>query len=166
MQRWYLGRNKTRSWSIPTAASDSPGLWEGIWENRKLKSKSLRLTQGACAQQRFDTSLCPRQPHHCPILPIRGAPCSQLPQRVYQDTYCVHLGPSLGQRGVFQAAAWGRSSSWSSVLFGSIAKSHTLPGEQARTEEGAHLLLLCPQPLGTRFPALSTQQLPGSGELV
>lgn len=80
MQQWYLGRNKTRSWSIPTAVSDSSGLWEGIWENHKLKSKSLRPTQGACAQQRFDTRLCPRQPHHCPIPPIRGAPCSKLHQ--------------------------------------------------------------------------------------
>lgn len=80
-QRWYLGRNKPRSWSIPTTVSDSPGLWEGIWENRKLKSKHLRLMSGAHAQQRFDTRLCPRQSHHCPDPPIRGSPRSELYHR-------------------------------------------------------------------------------------
>lgn len=104
-------------------------------------------------------------------LPYTRVPTSRTggcsPQHpVYRAGYHLRFGPSLGQRGAFRAAAWGRRSSRSSVLFGAVAKPHTLPGEQARTEEGAHLLLPCPQPLGTRFPALSTQQLPGSAELV
>lgn len=52
--------------------SDSPGLCKGIWESRKLKSKSLRLTWGAQTQKRFDTGSAPGSVPAAPFLPSEG----------------------------------------------------------------------------------------------
>lgn len=178
MQRWYLGRNKPRSSSIPTALGDSPGLWERIWENSKLTSKSGWLTRGAGAQQRFGTRLCPRQAPHCPSSHQRAFPTScitkraqprartlsQLPPHataVHPHPSCQHSfraaphstpSPKTGTlraRGALQAVEWGRSS----ALPGSAAKAQTLPSEQARTGGGSRAPPALPAAAGNEIPS-------------
>lgn len=108
MQRWYLGRNKPRSSSIPTALGDSPGLWERIWENSELTSESGSLTQGAGSQQRFGTRLCPRQAPHCPsshqrafstsCITKRAHPRVRTPSQLPPHATAVHPHPSCQHR--------------------------------------------------------------------
>lgn len=90
------------------------------------------------------------------------APTSQLPAQMHPTApHRPRRAPS--GHGVL-CRLWSGAGALRSL--GQLPKPKPCPASKQGPEEGAELLLPCPQLLGTRSPALPTQQLPGSGELV
>lgn len=94
----------------------------------------------------------------CPPLCHHPTPTCQLPAqwgtaRSMGDRYRLRFGPSLGQRGAFQAAAWGRSFSRSSMQFGTMAKAHTLPWRASEDGGGSTPPPALPAASGNKIPS-------------